>query len=76
MIKKVKTFVSVVKSIPIMIRSLWWSHNNMDELESFAEGMLVCDECDVDQRTGFHPDNLCDEHTNEFKSFVENGPFN
>ena len=69
---KIRTFVQVVKTIPVMLKSLWWSHRNQDNLQDFGESFGNCDECDLSQGV---PDGMCDEHRQEMDSLMKNGPF-
>lgn len=68
---KIRTFVQVVKMVPMMLKSLWWSIENQGELESFAESFEGCNECDLSQGM----EGLCDEHKEQLNSIAQNGPF-
>jgi len=66
MIEKLKTAIQVVKSIPVMVRCLWWWYSNQDEFNEVQDQIAEiphCEECDVSSRNDFRGlDQLCEEH--------------
>jgi len=70
MVEKFRTAVQVVKSIPVLLRSLWWYYSNQDEFNEVQNQIAeipYCEECDTGPNNE-DLDQLCEEHREAIES--------